>query len=90
MYSSPSSSGSRGVKIVSWNICRGYNRAGLLAELQGIDADILLLQEVDVMCERTGNIDVGAYLAQELHLNYYFVCEFEELRSELRTAELQG
>lgn len=36
----------------------------MLSELQAMDADIILLQEVDVGCERTGGVDVGLQLAK--------------------------
>ena len=49
------------------------------------------VQEVDVNCERTGNVDVGADIAQALGMAaYVFVCEFEELASPLRSPDMQG
>lgn len=55
-----------------------------------MNADVLLLSEVDVGCARTGYVDVGLVLAKALHMNYVFCTEFVELASPLRPAHLQG
>lgn len=81
---------SRPIKLLQWNIERGYQLAGIIEELRRIDADIISLQEVDVGCDRSGGADTGVAIAQALGLNYAFFCEFEELRSPLRDARSQG
>lgn len=78
------------IKLLQWNIERGYQLDLIIQELRQVDADVVSLQEVDVGCERSGCKDTGAAIAQALGLNYLFICEFEELKSELRDARSQG
>ncbi|KAI7843360.1 hypothetical protein COHA_003056 [Chlorella ohadii] len=78
------------IKLLQWNIERGYQLAGIIEELKAIDADIIALQEVDVGCERSGGADTGLAIAEAMGLNYVFLCEFEELHSPLRDARTQG
>ncbi|EFN58182.1 hypothetical protein CHLNCDRAFT_142016 [Chlorella variabilis] len=78
------------IKLLQWNIERGYQLAGIIEELRAIDADILSLQEVDVGCERSGSVDTGVAIAEALQLNYVFLSEFEELHSPLRDARTQA
>ncbi|GAB4817239.1 hypothetical protein N2152v2_004285 [Parachlorella kessleri] len=78
------------LKLLQWNIERGYQLPGIIEELKHIDADIISLQEVDVGCERSGSVDTGVAIAEALQLNYLFLCEFEELHSPLRDAKSQG
>lgn len=78
------------IKLLQWNIERGYQLDLIIQQLQEVDADIISLQEIDVGCERSGCKDTGALIAQALGLNYLFICEFEELRSELRVERSQG
>jgi endonuclease/exonuclease/phosphatase family metal-dependent hydrolase len=66
-------------RIVSWNIERGLQFSGVLDFLQTIQADLLLLQEVDFNARRTRYRDVASELAQALNLNYAFGMEFQEL-----------
>lgn len=42
----------RELKVVQWNIERGYKLAGIIQELKKLDADIIGLQEIDIQCER--------------------------------------
>lgn len=62
----------------------------VIEQLQQVDADIISLQEVDIGCDRSGFRDTGSLIAQALQLHYIFICEFEELHSELRDARSQG
>eukprot|EP00191_Tetraselmis_sp_GSL018_P006706 CAMPEP_0177619136 /NCGR_PEP_ID=MMETSP0419_2-20121207/26069_1 /TAXON_ID=582737 /ORGANISM="Tetraselmis sp., Strain GSL018" /LENGTH=454 /DNA_ID=CAMNT_0019118323 /DNA_START=325 /DNA_END=1690 /DNA_ORIENTATION=- len=78
------------LKILQWNIERGYKLEGIIAELKKVDADVLALQEIDVGCARSDWEDTGERIAKELRMNYAFVCEFEELYSPLRSARSQG
>uniref|UniRef100_A0A383VN26 Endonuclease/exonuclease/phosphatase domain-containing protein n=1 Tax=Tetradesmus obliquus TaxID=3088 RepID=A0A383VN26_TETOB len=80
----------RPIKLLQWNIERGYELDKVIQQLRQADADVLSLQEVDIGCERSSCKDTGAAIAQALQLNYLFVCEFEELHSELRNARSQG
>lgn len=78
------------VRLLQWNIERGYKLPGIVAELQRLDADVIALQEVDVGCDRSGGADCGDVIARALGMCYAFVAEFDELRSPLRSAETQG
>ncbi|WIA35111.1 hypothetical protein OEZ86_003596 [Tetradesmus obliquus] len=80
----------RPIKLLQWNIERGYELDKVIQQLRQADADVLSLQEVDIGCERSSCKDTGAAIAQALQLNYLFVCEFDELHSELRNARSQG
>lgn len=50
---------SKPLKLLQWNIERGYKLPGIIKELREIDADVISLQEVDVLCERSGGVDTG-------------------------------
>lgn len=78
------------LKIVQWNIERGYKLHGIIGELQKLKADVIGLQEIDIQCERSGGVDVGIEIAKALKMNYAFVCEFVELRSIARVPRDQG
>ena len=62
----------------------------IIEELKGFEADIICIQEVDIDCERSNNVDTGKEIGRALGMNYVFVCEFEELKSELRDKITQG
>lgn len=47
------------LKLLQWNIERGYQLPGIVQELKRIDADVLSLQEVDVGCDRSEGADTG-------------------------------
>ena len=66
-------------RIVSWNIERGLQFPKILDFLQTIQADLLLLQEVDLNARRTRYRDIASELARCLNLNYVFGMEFQEL-----------
>ncbi len=53
--------------------------SAILDFLRTAEADLLLLQEVDLNVRRTRNRDIGFELAQSLGLNYVFGKEFQEL-----------
>jgi len=60
--SSPLPSSSETIKLLQWNIERGYKLQGIIQELKRIDADVISLQEVDVGCERSGSLNTGKTL----------------------------
>ena len=66
-------------RIVSWNIERGLRFRKVLDFLRAVEADLVLLQEVDLHARRTRYRDVACDLAQALNLNYAFGTEFQEL-----------
>eukprot|EP00042_Codosiga_hollandica_P033795 m.230270 g.230270 ORF g.230270 m.230270 type:complete len:379 (+) comp54268_c0_seq4:100-1236(+) len=77
-------------KVLTWNIERGYNLDRIIAALKAVDADVLLLQELDISCERTNFRDVFDEIARALQLNALFVCEFQEIHSPMREPRAQG
>jgi endonuclease/exonuclease/phosphatase family metal-dependent hydrolase len=71
-------------RIVSWNIERGLQLPKILDFLRTVEADLLLLQEVDLNARRTHYRDIAYELAQALNFNYVFGMEFEELSEGTR------
>lgn len=80
----------RPLRLIQWNIERGYKLPDIIKLLLAEDADIIALQEVDIGCERSEWFDCGRLIAEALHMNYIFVCEFDELYSPLRPPSSQG
>lgn len=70
---------SREIKVVTWNIQRGVEFDRILATLQGMEADIILLQEVDLFCRRSGWRDIAKDLAEALGMNWQYAGEFQEI-----------
>lgn len=67
------------IRVVTWNIERGLQFSGILEFLQSAEADLILLQEVDLNARRTQHRDVANDLARTLRLNYVFGKQFHEL-----------
>ena len=67
------------VRIVDWNINKGQQLQGIIDFLVGVDADILILQEVDLNARRTYHLNVAEEIARKLKMDYVFGREFEEL-----------
>jgi endonuclease/exonuclease/phosphatase family metal-dependent hydrolase len=67
------------LRIVDWNIARGQQLQGITDFLASANADILILQEVDVNARRTRRSNIAEEIARNLELNYVFGREFEEL-----------
>jgi endonuclease/exonuclease/phosphatase family metal-dependent hydrolase len=67
------------LNVISWNIERGVRFGGVLDTLQKLDADVVLLQEVDRYCGRSGGRDVAADLASALGMNWVAAGEFQEI-----------
>jgi len=67
------------VKVVTWNIERGRAYPAVLAVLRGLDPDVVLLQEVDDGCRRSGYRKVARDLAEALQMNWVAAGEFQEL-----------
>jgi endonuclease/exonuclease/phosphatase family metal-dependent hydrolase len=65
--------------IVSWNIERGRRFEAVADVLRSFNADVILLQEVDRFCRRTGYRDVAADLAGALGMNWVTAGEFQEV-----------
>jgi len=67
------------IRIFSWNIERGLQFPAILDFLRTAQADLILLQEVDLHARRTQHRDVAYELARSLQVNYVFGKEFQEL-----------
>ena len=67
------------IRIVDWNVERGLQFSGILNFLRDAEADLILLQEVDLNARRTQHRDIACELARSLQLNYVFGREFLEL-----------
>jgi len=78
------------VRLLSWNIHRGYKIPESIKFLREQNADVILLQEVDIGCRRTECSDGVKEIGRALQLNTFFACVFEELASENRHPVDQG
>jgi endonuclease/exonuclease/phosphatase family metal-dependent hydrolase len=67
------------LRIVDWNINRGLQLQGVIDFLGAANADILILQEVDLNARRTHRLNIAEEIARKLEMNYVFGREFEEL-----------
>jgi endonuclease/exonuclease/phosphatase family metal-dependent hydrolase len=67
------------LQVVTWNIERGTEYNAILSVLRHLDADVILLQEVDRNCRRTGYRDVARDLAHALDMNWIAAGEFQEI-----------
>ena len=69
------------IRIVSYNIKHGRGMDGqvdldrIAGALAALDPDVVLLQEVDEVCARSGNVDEAAFLAEALGMEARF-CTF--------------
>ncbi|KAJ2802703.1 hypothetical protein H4R20_003179 [Coemansia guatemalensis] len=80
----------RPLRVLQWNIERGYKLDAVIAILEKLDADILCLQEIDICNRRSGSQNHGQIIAERLKLNAGIAIEFQELRSPCRDALQQG
>lgn len=69
----------KSIRVVDWNIDRGLQLPAIVDFLGDLNADILLLQEVDINARRTHRLNIAREIAQKLRLNYVFGREFVEL-----------
>ncbi|HEV2728623.1 MAG TPA: endonuclease/exonuclease/phosphatase family protein [Terriglobales bacterium] len=69
----------RSLRIVDWNIDRGQQLEGVVDFLASTNADILILQEVDLNARRTHRLNIAEEIARKLQMNYVFGREFQEL-----------
>jgi len=67
------------MRIVSWNIERGYHPEETVNFLKEIDADIYCLYELDRGVKRTGEIDMFQIFKDKLNMDSYYVKEFNEI-----------
>lgn len=66
-------------RVVDWNIDRGLKLSSVIDFLGDAQADIVILQEVEINAHRTHRVNVAQEIAKKLRLNYIFGREFVEL-----------
>jgi endonuclease/exonuclease/phosphatase family metal-dependent hydrolase len=74
------------LNVITWNIERGQAYDKILSVLRSLDPDVVLLQEADRSCRRTGYRDVARDLAHALGMNWVYAAEFQEI-GEARGSE---
>jgi endonuclease/exonuclease/phosphatase family metal-dependent hydrolase len=67
------------IRVVDWNIDRGLQLRSIIDFLGDANADLVILQEVDINARRTHRLNVAQEIARQLRLNYVFGREFVEL-----------
>lgn len=80
----------RSLRIVSWNIERGYHPERIADALAQLQPDIACLQEVDWGNQRTGYRDVLQVLAERIGMVGLYGIEFLEIASTQRPVKLAG
>lgn len=79
------------IKVASFNIERGYNAEKQADFLLDKKVDIALLQEVDIMCKRTGSRNIVELIARRAKFRFaVWGNEFEEIDSPKRSEKLAG
>jgi endonuclease/exonuclease/phosphatase family metal-dependent hydrolase len=68
------------IRVVDWNIDRGLQLQSIVDFLGDANADVFILQEVDINARRTNRLNIAQEIARKLRLNYVFGREFVELR----------
>ena len=71
--------GGRPLTVVSWNIERGVQFQKIVTTLRALEPDVILLQEVDRYCRRSGNRDVASDLGRLLGMNWVRAGEYQEI-----------
>jgi endonuclease/exonuclease/phosphatase family metal-dependent hydrolase len=72
------------LRVVTWNIAQGARYERVRDALAVIDADIYLLQEVDMGVRRSDYRQVARDLAHDLGMNWVFAGEFQEIGQSRR------
>jgi endonuclease/exonuclease/phosphatase family metal-dependent hydrolase len=67
------------IRVVDWNIDRGFQLRPIIEFLGDTNADIVILQEVDINARRTHRLNIAQEIARKLRLNYVFGRECVEL-----------
>jgi len=74
------------IRVVDWNIDRGLRLPAIIDFLKDMNADVLILQEVDINARRTHRLNIAEEIARKLQMNYAFGREFEELTQGSRAS----
>lgn len=67
------------LRVVTWNIEQGVRFDDIAQHLQRMNADVVLLQEADIACHRSGYRNVPRDLAHALQMNWVAAGEFQEI-----------
>src|SRR5258706_1069771 len=67
------------IRVVDWNIEQGLKLRAILDFLSSQNADLLLLQEVDMNAKRTRQLNIAEEIARTLGMDYVFGREFQEM-----------
>ncbi|CAO3631731.1 unnamed protein product [Mucor hiemalis] len=43
------------LKVFQWNVERNYESEAIIKIIQNLNPDVIILQEVDIFCKRSGN-----------------------------------
>lgn len=78
------------LRMLTWNVERGYHPQQIAGLLNSIRPDIACLQELDWNNQRTHNIDLLDFLAAATGLTGYFGVEFYEIDTSSRSPDLAG
>lgn len=74
------------LRVVDWNIDRGLKLPAIIDFLADTQADVFILQEVDINAHRTHRLNIAREIARKLRLNYVFGREFVELTQGTKTS----
>jgi len=80
----------KALRILNWNIERGYFPERITKYINEIKPDIACLQELDWGNERTEKADILELIAQKTNMRGYFGVEFYEIQTPYRTKRLSG
>lgn len=69
----------RDMKLLDWNIERGFQPQGIMEIIRRENPDICVFQEVDLNARRTDRRNVAEEFASEFRYDYVFGVEFQEL-----------
>jgi endonuclease/exonuclease/phosphatase family metal-dependent hydrolase len=72
------------LRVVTWNIQRGIHLGDITAQLRGMNADVVLLQEADIACRRSDYRHVPRELGHALNMNWVAAGEFQEIGESSR------
>jgi endonuclease/exonuclease/phosphatase family metal-dependent hydrolase len=67
------------LRVVTWNIQQGVRFGDIARELRRMEPDVVLLQEADIACRRSGNRNVPRDMALALDMNWVAAGEFQEI-----------
>ncbi|RUP44458.1 hypothetical protein BC936DRAFT_149427 [Jimgerdemannia flammicorona] len=73
------------LKVLQWNVERNYEPDAILSILAAVNPDIAVIQEIDILCKRSGSRNHMMEIASKMGWKGGFVSEFVELESVVRS-----